>query len=411
MINIIHLLLLSVLFRSNIVSAQNFISSNSSSAVSTFNVESSSSSSILTSSSSSFSSSIPTSSSLSSSSSILTKLIIKYTNKHIGNIFVAPSNTSSSFNLFSTSINTNVSSSSSFLETSSSSSTLIPTTHNISTLPVTSTSKSSFTSSSISSSSSESRGSTSFSTSSVTPTTSASLSTYTSDGQVLVTQVFMTLTSTHTSFSTKPGKHHGLSSKNKKIVAGVVVGVGVPFIILIIWLIYFFMLKGKKQRYIDSQGREVIDIKHNKFVRYIWCDLLGFSFKDDADQSMYNNSNSSFRNSNNLNRGGSKNSSNHMNNNLGVLGNNVMQMNDLRLEKENALLKEQREKGFPTSDNMDDKDHMDSSNSPVSLQDQSGRDIDGNFKGRNSLNTHRRMESVVTGDGFDYLDEINAKKY
>lgn len=221
----------------------------------------------------------------------------------------------------------------------------------------------------------------------------------------------MTLTSTHTSFSTKPGKHHGLSSKNKKIVAGVVVGVGVPFIILIIWLVYFFMIKGKKQRYIDSQGREVIDIKHNKFVRYIWCDLLGFSFKDDADQSMYNNSTSSFRNSNNLNRGGSKNSSNHMNNNLGVLGNNVMQMNDLRLEKENALLKEQREKGFPTSDNMDDKDHMDSSNSPVSLQDQSGRDIDGNFKGRNSLNTHKRMESVVTGDGFDYLDEINAKKY
>lgn len=230
----------------------------------------------------------------------------------------------------------------------------------------------------------------------------------------MVTQVFMTLTSTHTSFSTKPGKHHGLSNKNKKIVAGVVVGVGVPFIILIVWLIYFFMLKGKKQRYIDSQGREVIDVKHNKFVRYIWCDLLGFSFKDDADQSMYNNSNSSFRNSNNfMNRGGSKNSSNHnhMNNNLGVLGNNVMQMNDIRLEKENALLKEQREKGFPTNDNLDDKDHMDSSNTPLSLQENSGRDIDGNFKGRNSLNTHRRMESVVTGDGFDYLDEINAKKY
>lgn len=217
----------------------------------------------------------------------------------------------------------------------------------------------------------------------------------------------MTLTSTQTSFSTKPGKHHGLSSKNKKIVAGVVVGVGVPFIILIIWLIYFFMLKGKKQRYIDSQGREVIDIKHNKVVRYIWCDLLGFSFKDAPDKSMY--SNSSFRNSNNLNRGGSKNSS-HMNN-LGVLGTNVMQMNDIRLEKENALLKEQREKGFPTSTSIDDKEHMDSSNSPGSLQDQSGRNIDGNFKGRNSLNTHRRMESVVTGDGFDYLDEINAKKY
>ncbi|KAL6935416.1 hypothetical protein ACO0R3_000459 [Hanseniaspora guilliermondii] len=400
--NIIYLLSLSFIFGNNIVFAQNFISSNSSFAISTFNIESSS---LLSSSSSISTSSLPSTLATTSSSS---------------SILVAPtltsSNTTSSFNLFTTSINTNVSSSISLLNTTSTSSTPIITSNNISTLPITSTSKSSLSSSS---SFSESKSSTSFtptssSTSSITPTTSKSLSTYTSNGQVMVTQVFMTLTSTHTSFSTKPGKHHGLSNKNKKIVAGVVVGVGVPFIILIVWLIYFFMLKGKKQRYIDSQGREVIDVKHNKFVRYIWCDLLGFSFKDDADQSMYNNSNSSFRNSNNfMNRGGSKNSSNHnhMNNNLGVLGNNVMQMNDIRLEKENALLKEQREKGFPTNDNLDDKDHMDSSNTPLSLQENSGRDIDGNFKGRNSLNTHRRMESVVTGDGFDYLDEINAKKY
>lgn len=400
--NIFHTLLLSCLFMTRlVVSAQNFEFNNSSSQSSS---SSSPTSSFITTSLTPSSSVSEFSSSFSSSSS-----------------FLITQSSSSSFNLFTSSVRTNSSSSSTSTSpiasnTSTSSSTFssitpIFTSSNISTLPITSSSKSSS-----SSSSSSSRSTTSFSskTSLIKPSTSETLSTYTSNGQVVVTQVFLTLTSTHTSFSTKAGKHHGLSSKNKKIVAGVVVGVGVPVIILVIWLIYFFMLKGKKERYIDSQGREVIDIKHNKFVRYIWCDLFGFTFKDDADQSIYNKSNSSFGNSNKfMNRGSSKTSSNYNNSNLGVLGNNVLQMNDMRLEKENALLKEQRERGFPTNDNVDEKDHMDSSNSPVNLQDDhsNGRDIDGNFKGRNSLNTHRRIESVVTGDGFDYLDEINAKKY
>ncbi|KAL6927380.1 hypothetical protein ACO0SA_003678 [Hanseniaspora valbyensis] len=226
---------------------------------------------------------------------------------------------------------------------------------------------------------------------------SESLSTYTSDGQVIVTKVYLTLTST--SYSTAPAAHHGLSSKNKKIVAGVVVGVGVPLLILLFWLIYFFLIKGKKQTYIDSQGRVVVDVKRNKFVKYIWCDLFGLSFKSDRVSP-----NGSQRNSG-VKRGAS--SKTNASSNGDVLGDGVMQMNDVRLARENALLKEQREKGFPTSDEFDQEKNSDSlSNTP-----ELGREIDGNFKGRNSLNTHRRMQSVITGDGFDYLDEINAKKY
>lgn len=177
---------------------------------------------------------------------------------------------------------------------------------------------------------------------------------------------------------------------------------GIPFIILVGWLIYFFLIRGKRQTYIDSQGRVVVDIQRNKFIRYIWCDLLGFSFKsDDADGS------GGPRNSD-IKRGSSKNSSRKNDSSSGdLLGDGVMQMNDLRLERENAFLKEQREKGFPTSDEFDNEKN--SGNEGNSFETE--RDIDGNFKGRNSMHTHKRMESVLSGDGFDYLNEINAKKY
>lgn len=173
-----------------------------------------------------------------------------------------------------------------------------------------------------------------------------------------------------------------------------------PVLILLGWIIYFFLIRGKKQTYIDSQGRVVIDIKRNKFVKYVWCDLFGFSFKSERTESGGSQRESG------LKRRGSKTSSSNAGAS-GVLGDGVMQMNDDRLERENALLKEQREKGFPTSDEYDgEKSSHSASNSQ-----EPGRDIDGNVMGRNSVNTHRRMESVISGDGFDYLDEINAKKY
>lgn len=81
------------------------------------------------------------------------------------------------------------------------------------------------------------------------------------------------------------GSGGGLSSKNKKIVIGCVVGIGVPLLIAFGILVYYFFIKSKKVNFIDSDGKVVTAVKANKFTKLWYKIFLGKNANDRYDPS------------------------------------------------------------------------------------------------------------------------------
>lgn len=72
----------------------------------------------------------------------------------------------------------------------------------------------------------------------------------------------------------------GLSKKNRNIVIGCVVGIGVPLIIAVLVVLYFYCVQSKKTDFIDSDGKVVTAYRANSFKKW-WYGLIG---KDISDQ-------------------------------------------------------------------------------------------------------------------------------
>ncbi|CAI4657893.1 BDM_1a_G0038610.mRNA.1.CDS.1 [Saccharomyces cerevisiae] len=277
-------LLLLILSCISTIRAQFFVqsSSSNSSAVSTARSSVSrvsSSSSIL--SSSMVSSSSADSSSLTSSTS--SRSLVSHTSS-------STSIASISFTSFSFSSDSSTSSSSSASSDSSSSSSFSisstsATSESSTSSTQTSTSSSSSLSSTPSSSSSPSTITSAPSTSSTPSTTAYNQgSTITSiiNGKTILSNHYTTVTYTPsaTADSRNKSKSSGLSKKNRNIVIGCVVGIGVPLILVILALIYMFCIQSSRTDFIDSDGKVVTAYRANKFTKW-WYMLLGKKVSDE----------------------------------------------------------------------------------------------------------------------------------
>ncbi|KTB11426.1 Cell wall integrity sensor MID2 [Nakaseomyces glabratus] len=68
--------------------------------------------------------------------------------------------------------------------------------------------------------------------------------------------------------------HHGLSKKNRNIVIGCVVGIGVPLIVLTLFLLYVFCIRSPKTDFINSDGKVITAYRPNKITKW-WNALMG----------------------------------------------------------------------------------------------------------------------------------------
>ncbi|EGA85713.1 Mid2p [Saccharomyces cerevisiae VL3] len=195
-----------------------------------------------------------------------------------------------SFTSFSFSSDSSTSSSSSASSDSSSSSSFSisstsATSESSTSSTQTSTSSSSSLSSTPSSSSSPSTITSAPSTSSTPSTTAYNQgSTITSiiNGKTILSNHYTTVTYTPsaTADSSNKSKSSGLSKKNRNIVIGCVVGIGVPLILVILALIYMFCIQSSRTDFIDSDGKVVTAYRANKFTKW-WYMLLGKKVSDE----------------------------------------------------------------------------------------------------------------------------------
>ncbi|CCK70130.1 Mtl1p KNAG_0D03840 [Huiozyma naganishii CBS 8797] len=152
----------------------------------------------------------------------------------------------------------------------------------------TSTVVSSTTHSSVSSSSSISTRSSSSSRSS-----SILFSTTTSDTDMTITSVIqgktilsdmyttVTLSASATATGEKKSTHRGgLSKKNRNIVLGCCLGIGIPFLIIVLILLYHFCISPRRESFIDSDGQVITSYRRNPFVR-LWYDIIGKQSHDE----------------------------------------------------------------------------------------------------------------------------------
>ncbi|KAL6941939.1 hypothetical protein ACO0QE_003102 [Hanseniaspora vineae] len=233
---------------------------------------------------SSFFSSTPFSSSSSSSttSGFLTSSDITSNAGFNNSTFLSSSARSSS-----TSSSSSSSSFSSSSRSSSRSSTLSSTASSTSSSSTSFSSSASSTDSSISSSSSSSHSNTNSHSNSITTKPIGTLTTVV-DGQTIYSNIYTTITATASVLpggKQNSGSSGGLSSKNKKIVIGCVVGIGVPLLIVLGILVYYFFIKSKKVNFIDSDGKVVTAVKANKFTKLWYRIFLGKNANDKYDPS------------------------------------------------------------------------------------------------------------------------------
>ena len=88
----------------------------------------------------------------------------------------------------------------------------------------------------------------------------------------LYTTITYTPTATHGANNKKV--HHGLSKKNRNIVIGCVVGIGVPLIVLTLFLLYVFCIRSPKTDFINSDGKVITAYRPNKITKW-WNALMG----------------------------------------------------------------------------------------------------------------------------------------
>lgn len=85
---------------------------------------------------------------------------------------------------------------------------------------------------------------------------------------------YTTITLTATPTSESKTSSSGLSSKNKKIVIGCVVGIGVPLLIVALILTYMFCVKPRRTNFLNSDGKIVTAYTAGKFSRW-WKTMMG----------------------------------------------------------------------------------------------------------------------------------------
>lgn len=125
------------------------------------------------------------------------------------------------------------------------------------------------------------------------PTSSRTVETITSmiSGKTVVSNLYTTFTYPADA-GQKSQSGHGLSKKNRNIIIGCVVGIGVPLIILALLLIYFFCVQSTKTDFIDSDGKVVTAYRANKVTKW-WYAILGKDISDKYESnSPLGNSNS-----------------------------------------------------------------------------------------------------------------------
>ncbi|SCU90850.1 LADA_0F06744g1_1 [Lachancea dasiensis] len=145
----------------------------------------------------------------------------------------------------------------------------------------TSSSSSSASSSTADSSVSSTTDNTHSSTTPPASTTSKQTLTTMINGRTVVSTVYYTATSTAGSKGSENGGS-GLSKKNRNIVIGCVVGIGVPILLGILAFFYFFCIRSKKTNFINSEGHVVTAYKQNKLTRW-WYALMGKSGRSEYE--------------------------------------------------------------------------------------------------------------------------------
>lgn len=158
-----------------------------------------------------------------------------------------------------------------------------------------SSTSSSFSSSSPSSTSTSSPSSTSTSSAETSTISTNTKQTYTSiiEGKTVLSDYYTTITliptATSNSKNQSPG---GVSKKNRNIILGCCLGIGIPVILIIALFIYVTCIRSKKIDFIDSDGKVVSTYKMNKF-KVFWFFLMGKSISsiDDPDDDHSNNFN------------------------------------------------------------------------------------------------------------------------
>ena len=116
----------------------------------------------------------------------------------------------------------------------------------------------------------------------------------------------------------------GLSKKNRNIVLGCCLGIGIPVFLVIALFIYVTCIRSKKVDFIDSDGKVVSTYKMNKF-KLFWYFLMGKSTNsinntaDDAHSDTFNEKNHGVMPGRNDNTIIDDNSSSMMSNNNSVV--------------------------------------------------------------------------------------------
>ena len=176
--------------------------------------------------------------------------------------------------------------------------------------------------------------------------------------------------------------NHGLSEKNKKIVLGCCLGVGIPLLLLILFLIYYLFIRQKKESYINSDGQVVTAYKINPLLQ-LWNQIIGKrSDTNIITTGLSNTNNSNNKNNNNNNNKNSKRrhsvtSRNNLNTTKRLyhhLGNSPLGLND----------------EFENDGDFDDTDEYDDGAFELSISDSSNNN---NCSSNNDLNEKRNSSN------------------
>lgn len=113
------------------------------------------------------------------------------------------------------------------------------------------------------------------------------------DGQTILSNYYTTVTQKATGSSglnAQNKSHSGLSHKNRNIVIGCCVGIGVPLLVTIGVLIYMFCVRSRETDFIDSDGKVVTAYRANILTK-LWYAMLGkdISNKYESNSPLGNN--------------------------------------------------------------------------------------------------------------------------
>lgn len=113
------------------------------------------------------------------------------------------------------------------------------------------------------------------------------------DGHTTLSNYYSTYTKKETGTANldAAGRHSGgLSHKNRDIVIGCCVGIGVPLLIVIGVLIYMFCVRSRETDFIDSDGKVVTAYRANVLTK-LWYAMLGkdISNKYESNSPLGNN--------------------------------------------------------------------------------------------------------------------------